>query len=384
MLWKVMSGTPIPFSSVSLSIVTSIASSTASSETQKIVLATRATAAILGMIALSFPSNFFEFVQKLSHPNPTMTTAIAISIGGTRAIFETCRLTFCPVLSCGVLRMSWQSHVWIHYEPVHFLFLAIWVESDGPLHPIVDLGVLLRHHRDTTANVDGCGDGRLGSSGDGLMAAGLGFPLANRELRKLVRRAPSEMFCFIFFRFAYIFTANGWDRSCCTWFAPHRVAVTSTARGERFLERKPAAGMGDEVYPLISCFSLIGDRADWIPLQVLQQQILKLRNDLLKVVAVSSSPYGVSSEHQWRQGAFFYVDVSDDRTPDRQLPPLSDDGSFGGEGSDKASPIRRRIDILSDYAACCEERHLGSDTSGRRRSGGEDKNKGFTLRQLPH
>nr|GMC71644.1 phosphoglucan phosphatase LSF2, chloroplastic [Ipomoea batatas] len=56
------------------------------------------------------------------------------------------------------------------------------------------LGVLLRHEREAEdADVDGCGGGDdLGSSSDGL-TAGLGFPLANRELRKLVRRAPGEM-----------------------------------------------------------------------------------------------------------------------------------------------------------------------------------------------
>nr|GME17344.1 phosphoglucan phosphatase LSF2, chloroplastic [Ipomoea batatas] len=60
--------------------------------------------------------------------------------------------------------------------------------------PLLILGVLLRHEREAEDNdVDGCGGGdNLGSSGDGL-TAGLGFPLANRELRKLVRRAPGEM-----------------------------------------------------------------------------------------------------------------------------------------------------------------------------------------------
>nr|GMC79218.1 lysM domain receptor-like kinase 4 [Ipomoea batatas] len=51
---------------------------------------------------------------------------------------------------------------------------------------------------------------RLGVFQDGL-TAGLGFPLANRKLSKFVRRAPGKMGCFIFFRFAYIFTAADLD-----------------------------------------------------------------------------------------------------------------------------------------------------------------------------
>nr|GMD45666.1 lysM domain receptor-like kinase 4 [Ipomoea batatas] len=79
--------------------------------------------------------------------------------------------------------------------------------------------------------------------------AGLGFPLANRELRKLVRRAPGKIGCFIFFIFAYIFTAVDLDSinfSCFVFEDFSAVVLTGLGREELKQEVLSDNGPGND------------------------------------------------------------------------------------------------------------------------------------------
>nr|GLL34058.1 uncharacterized protein LOC109149295 isoform X2 [Ipomoea trifida] len=219
--------------------------------------------------------------QSLALDDPHMSTCGAIVLGrrGNNFVVEPWPATYVQPTSNNV-----------------FMLLGCSAESQlfqVLFTPLLIVGILLRDERD--ADVDGCGSCCLGSPAMKLCLR-FGFHQIHSDaddFRVDSRNSVTDKESALELESEELELKNIRELLRLVRTSPRRRHVYCRER-ERLLERRPAAGMGDKISPLSPAAVALA-RPSW-----------------RVVVTVFSSPSGMSSEHQWRQVAFFYVNVSDD------------------------------------------------------------------------